>query len=1139
MPMPHPGGAARNLAVTAAYGGDVGMAGERMAAGIGSFGRNVAMPVAGAGLMMSGAMGAFGDPFSAIGLGMRASTAMGGGMMGMAGGLAMAGGAMLPAYVASKAVGAYAGAFTGGIQDQTQLNSTLRQNFNFQGGQGHMGRGFGQQQMGGIGAAINQELRSNSLTNSGELNSLISGGAQAGMFQGVSSVGEFSSKFKQMLDTLKTVQKELGGSLNEALKFVEDAKTSGIFGQMDRSQFAKNVREVTQATGMSRAEAMQMSAQGAQIARSVGGTGRQGAFGAMRGASTLGAAITMGAVSKESLSEATGGLTGTDAISAFTTNMMQRTAEFSRRPMGRYALAALSNSDATGLDAGRTNQFLMGSMSIGDIRRNAHSNLSQIGRARFINREGDLRGGLLERGGMAGQIGMMRAAIGDRALSQGDDLGSLVMQRRFHMGRRESEVMMGLIRNQGDIAIQEESTRQSGQRGADRESDMAQNRSFDAFMSHLGHGLANETGVTKAREMGTRFATRFASRVEAMMDRMIGGTTGGMSEGMSRITGRIASGSASSSDFRDIVDATQRAGTRGRGPMDLESRGLFETGASRASILRGRGVDPTGMTQQGLLEEMQQTRMARMGMVTSDRDVSDMARIGEIGQGEMLHRINMARLGARAAGGHGDIYGRIEGGFSGNAIDATIARAGGTDFGVSINAGNTANGGGSFWDRLMGNTPAGEAASQERDSLDFIAAGGHAASSRRRRVRESRRARGAIDHHNRRSANTEEEDMLLEQADSLSMNREDFTALQDNEEYMALYRDTIAALDEDGADSETFKARMEQMSVMSNRAGANGGAMTSLQEQIRTAAAEHGESTSELRNARFSESDIQAAQEAQARMRANHAGAIQALSGIEGTGPAQDALRRLQGASSREDRETAQSDFHQVVGSMDRNSEEYSQLMAALQDNNLGALGMSATQRANDMEVLGGGGRRGRRQAQEHAEGILTGQTVGEMSFTGRGGQEVSGRRARSMLRDAARNMGREGEVGERAARTMREYESQLAEQLGGGSAALATAQQSSELMRRLAEQPNNPEAQRAVADFRTEHRAEFAQAAQSRATAAAERRDPLGVARNQHLQKIAGAITGTLNVNIVAGGPDAPADPNAGGGTTPPPASE
>jgi hypothetical protein len=216
-----------------------GVYGEQMAMRTMNAGRT-AMGIGGLGLGVAGAMtGLPLDPFSAALSVGRAGFRMG----GMAGGIAGAAMGAAPFMMATQAAGVYGGAFAGGMNQQAQLNSTLRSNFQQHGGGGAFGRGFSQGQMGQIGSVVSGEMRNNPFTSSQELNSLIGQGANSGMFTAVRDVEQFSKRFREMLDGLKKIQNELGGSLSDAMAFTRGANQLGVYSTAGKQQFATEMRD--------------------------------------------------------------------------------------------------------------------------------------------------------------------------------------------------------------------------------------------------------------------------------------------------------------------------------------------------------------------------------------------------------------------------------------------------------------------------------------------------------------------------------------------------------------------------------------------------------------------------------------------------------------------------------------------------------------------------------------------------------------------------------------------------------------------------------------------------------------------------------------------------------------------------------
>lgn len=587
-------------------------------------------------LSIAGGMGMLGraghalDPFSAMTsvgrAGFAAGRGMGMGVVGSAGmGLAATGGLALAGYGAYRAVGAYTGAFSGGMQEQAALNSTLRSNFNHFGGNGQMGMGFSQREMGSIGNMLGGELRGNSMTSMNELNSLIGMGAQGGQFTGVKDVQDFTRNFKKMLGTLKEVQKELGGSLRDAMQFIDSAKQSGVFQQVDQLRYAAGIRTAEATSGLTRGELMGLSAQGAQIARGVGGLGRQGAMGALRGASQLGAAISSGVINEEALSEMTGGLTGGSAIQAATMQLMQSNASFTRRSRGRYTIFGLSNADGTGMDADAMDALMSGEMTTGQLARRAHRNVRGMGRARAMNQEGQLRGAFLEEGGLAGQLGLLRSRIGSRIMDGGDERVQAYLQRAMRMSGSQAEVMTSLLRNQGTIASEQLMSSTGSARANAIAQDAEQFQSLDAFKRELGHSLSNASGVTAAREAGRRFLSSLSSMTEKALSDLLGGVGESLNGRDARAMTSFQTGNATLQQMRRVAEMSRMGSESGRG-IDIDYRGGMMMNAVHAlgghggrrtirEVFASRGMDAASMSQSQIHEEVTAMRMASNGVV--------------------------------------------------------------------------------------------------------------------------------------------------------------------------------------------------------------------------------------------------------------------------------------------------------------------------------------------------------------------------------------------------------------------------------------------------------------------------------------------------------------------------------------------
>jgi hypothetical protein len=1061
-------------ALSATQPGTAGVYGEQLAMHMANAGRT-GMGMAGLGLGIAGAVtGLPLDPFSAAlgaGRGAFGAARLGGmGMMGSlgAGALGAAAGA-LPFYAAAQVAGAYGGAFFGGMNQQASLNSNLRSNFNFQGGGGAMGRGFSQQQMGSIGSMVSSELRSNPFTTSGEISSLISQGAESGMFNAVRDVQQFSQRFKTMLDGLKKIQKELGGTLSEAMAFTKGASQLGIFTQTGRTAFASEMRDTMSTTGMSQDQLFGLAAQGSMLSRATGGFGRQGAVGAMRTARSLGAAISSGAVNQELLSEATGGLTGTDAIQAFTGRMMQQTERFSRKAMGRFSIFALSNADGTGLDQGAVDRFASGDISTGSVMRDAHSRVNKMGRARALNREGGLRGALLEQGGLAAEIGMMRHMVGDRVLDQSDDMASLVLQRRFGMAKPEAELKLSMMRNQGSIAQNELMDRSMSKRQTSLQADITENRSLDAFMTHLQHGLQDAAGVTKVREMGRSFMTKISSIAERALNDIIGVSASTLSTKDHQAIQRLAMGMASTDD----VDRLRFTKTGASGSSDpfakplanraLEALGLHGT-RSVGEVMDARGVNLRNMTSRQRDDAIRSAELAQTGVVMGkDRDQMNAL----MKDPSFMSKLTSARLIASLGGDPGDIYGSFSG-VSANAVDATMRRKGLSGTGLvpngaslqlqgqdrllgalgSIGAqglqgmllggaagagvGAVAGGIGAIPGAIIGGIAGGlgfagleasRALTTDQDrALGFIARGGHLGGTARS-IAGALKEGGILEG---RAAATGgglgiKEALGLSKVLGDGVDADALKGILNSEKFQR----SIARLEGMKGDKRAMGAELEMLSAEANRMDPNtpeGKAALLAVRQMQFNVSRTGGIGKE-----FGISTEMQTRSDEARRLFNTMGSkysqVSELLGDSAMG------KRLSGIADQfygggdvgGIRDSVQQLQSQLAG-MDPNSEEYRKVVEALgQTEETRGLVMGAAQQRNAVTQLTGKGRRGRAGQAESALGLISGGSLSELDFT-MGKRTLNKRNQAQVLFQQFQKGGADAD----------ELEKQLASQLGG-----------------------------------------------------------------------------------------------------------
>lgn len=567
--------------------------------------------------LISGAMGLAGlDPMS---LGMRAGMGAwnsGAGVLGagLAGAGVMAGAGIVGAGAHFVGSQMYTGA-----QQQLGLNQGLRQNFNFMNRQG--GMGFTSSQGYDIGSSIRGMTEnfgpSGEVATFGELSRLATNMGRMGMSSNVRSVAEFKDKFKEMVTTLKKVATDMGSSLEEAQKFVESMRGSGIFRASDQLKMSAGTRLSAMAGGLAMSEVTGMANIGSQISRSVGGLGRQGAFAGMKTIEQIGLAQRVGALTDEDVYNATG-LNGAEGRQALATSQLQQSARFLSGGRGRRFLASIADKNGQ-LNESSVMEYMMGgNVSTDRTMEMAHQNLEGTGRANFIRNEGRLRGAALERFGGLAQSLVYKQWLSQRGYDPTtmDDKSMLAFQRFSGMGRDEADTaikqvnrmpeMMAEMRNaKGDMAYSDELNKYSktvGVEGLKRRFDQARER-VQGHLQQAGADIMEQGSDMVAqwfnRAMGV-YEKRTVEGVDRAMRMMREGQSGAGAEirrltaGSSAIMGPGADRIGTLSNMKDLgggglssaMRLASAAGSVDSAVATNEMNSMFRSGDNLAGFRR-------------------------------------------------------------------------------------------------------------------------------------------------------------------------------------------------------------------------------------------------------------------------------------------------------------------------------------------------------------------------------------------------------------------------------------------------------------------------------------------------------------------------------------------------------------------------
>ena len=579
--------------------------GEAMMGRAVNMGSAIGAPVAMGGMALAGL-----DPFSmALRGGMMGSRL---GAAGMIGGGLMGAGAIGAPLMAAQYAG---GQMLTGMQQQQQLDSTLRQTYQFA---GPSGRGFSSGQSGQIG----EMLRSMSGTQGpggefatmGELTRMAGMMGQMGMGRGVQNVKDFTEKFRTMMKEVKEVAQAFHTSLEEAQQVVGQMRSSGIF--RNQGQVAQQIRSTALGGGLATSEVTSAMNIGSQISRSIGGRGRAGAMGGMQTIGQIGLAQQTGIMSEEDIYNVTG-LTGAEGRQAMAQQMMGQSAQFLRGGLGRRFLASIAGKGGTLDEASVAEYMYGGGVGTGQTMSMAHRNLAKVGRADFIRNEGRLRGAAFEKFGGLAPAMVMKGWLEQRGLDTDSDRAMIFAQRRLGMGTDEAEQMMKMVRNLPQLMRQQEMATHRDDR-LERIGQMRSRtgiegvkRKFERARNDLNNTL---------QQMGADFYKEGANAIERWANKLTGNFAIEMSEGIEPAIQEVLRGGSGAEAVlaeRFGVHLGGQKGLLGANRMDRARRGAF--GGERMGALQAA-------TQAGDVD-----RMRRSGYgITAGSDAEYIQQTGAI-----------------------------------------------------------------------------------------------------------------------------------------------------------------------------------------------------------------------------------------------------------------------------------------------------------------------------------------------------------------------------------------------------------------------------------------------------------------------------------------------------------------------------
>lgn len=599
---------------------------------------------------LGGALGMFGkigtvasvaDPFGAAAAGFRA---FGGGGMGIAAGGLMGAGVFGAGYLASRGLGSF---IQGGLNQQ-QIGNSLAQNFQFNNPAARGGQGFTRDDARSIGDSIRSLAHiPEMMTSVEELTKLLPKMKSMGVMQGVKDAGEFATRFKESVKTIRDISKIMGTSMEEATKFFELSRSMGMLGRKDQLQNMVNAQFTAGLTGMSLGQVGAMQLGGANYARQIGARGRLGVSAVTNIAQSLGAAQQEGRIGQGALEDITG-LQGEEAVGAAAQRFTQVMSDIGlSSSAGRFAIAGAMKLDKDGratIDQDVIRRFRSGELTMDDLRKRGMS-LSDKEKISFMTRQKDLSMEFAGAMGPGGFAGMMEQLVGGK----GREAVNLMLQRHGGVSAGEADVMMDLS---GQVNAGEMEKAQFMKLRA-VEADIADRTDPSKIMARL-KTKAHAKIFGGLEKMGAEAQVAIGKAVDSAIDDLVGRHVATMSEQGMRAVAKAFSSGTGRQEFTKMVEQASGLKSDGRGgggimssirESDLAASLMAregETGrtatAELRATLRNFGIQAGNMTvaEQG---KALQDRSAAMLKVTDTKDLG-------LGAGRQAVREMIKEMGA-------------------------------------------------------------------------------------------------------------------------------------------------------------------------------------------------------------------------------------------------------------------------------------------------------------------------------------------------------------------------------------------------------------------------------------------------------------------------------------------------------------
>jgi len=478
----------------------------------------------GAGQLAIGAAGLFGgamfDPLAGGMAGFSAARAAG---MGVAGSLGMGAMAAMPPLAIGMMASHAVGSMVTGAQEQSAVNSALGQHA-FINPMSRSGRGFSRTDSMAIGSMMREmQALPEMMTSMSELTRILDKVGQMGVMQGARDASEFKRRFKDTVDTLKTVAQVMGSSMEEALPIFQQSRLMGFHSKQSIIQNAVNSQIVGGVTGMSGQQVAALQMQGSQISHAMGGHRASGARGIARIAGEVGMANQLGILSSERITELTG-MEGSEGIQALSSTINEAGYRMAQSSLGNAMTLALGETK-DGRYTGHMDQDLVRRVRAGEIGKGEliriarQKSASRTAKISFKAHQKSLRTEMVNQTGVQGIMMELQTILGERGWNNPDAL-NLVMQR-YGVGEHEAEMLIEMGKEMPKVEMELGGAQETEVRRIANQAFMSQNASWDGIKRKIGKKFEN-VFTEPFKRLGASIGNSIAEGVDSFVDDIFG-----------------------------------------------------------------------------------------------------------------------------------------------------------------------------------------------------------------------------------------------------------------------------------------------------------------------------------------------------------------------------------------------------------------------------------------------------------------------------------------------------------------------------------------------------------------------------------------------------------------------------------------